>query len=89
MVIMSFLKIDIDHQKCITPYDCKLCLQKCPQAVFQVKPIKVEKFKETDKKEPGAWKLFTPFADKCTGCNICVDICPVNALTIYYNHYKE
>jgi len=81
---MVLKKIAIDRQKCTTPFACKICLQVCPQAVFTVWPAKIEKFKETDAREPGAWKLLPNYADKCTGCNDCVELCPLQAITLVY-----
>jgi ferredoxin len=75
-------KIEIDHAKCTIPFDCKKCLQKCPQAVFDVRPMKMTRLVETNKKEPGAYKVFALFRDKCTACNECVEICPVDALKV-------
>ena len=75
-------KIEIDYTKCTTPFDCKKCLQICPQAVFDVNPVKMVRLRETDKKEPGAYKLHALYRDKCTGCNKCVEVCPQDALTI-------
>jgi len=79
---VKYPEIKIDHSKCLTPFDCKKCLRICPQAVFEVFPVKVERFKETDKKEPGSYRLQGFYRDKCTLCNKCVEICPVNAITI-------
>lgn len=79
---VRFPLIKVDSSKCLTPFDCKKCLRICPQAIFEVYAIKVEKFKETDKKEPGAYKLVPFYRDKCTMCNKCIDVCPVNAITI-------
>lgn len=79
---MYIRSIEIDHEKCKTPYACKKCLQICPQAVFVVLPVKQEKFKETDAFEPGAWKLFTKYADNCSLCHDCLQVCPVNAIKI-------
>jgi len=81
---MYVTQVQIDHNKCVTPYACKLCLRVCPEAVFVVKAVKVQKFKETDPHEPGAWKLYTNYADKCTGCKDCVEICPSNAIALFY-----
>lgn len=75
-------KVEIDYSKCTVPFDCKKCLQVCPQAVFEVRAIKSERGKETDKKDPGAYRLKPFWRDKCTGCNECVEVCPVGALTI-------
>ena len=75
-------KITIDDTKCTTPFDCKKCLQVCPQGVFWVLPAKVVKFRETDAKEPGAWKLTVQYRAMCPNCGKCVEVCPVDAITI-------
>jgi NADH-quinone oxidoreductase subunit I len=75
-------QIAIDRSKCTTPFDCKKCLQICPQAVFAVHAVKVERFVETDKKVPGNYVLAAPHRDKCTVCNDCIRVCPVDALQI-------
>ncbi len=74
--------IEIDHTKCTVPFDCKKCLRICPQAIFQVNPIKVERFKETDTKEPGTYRLGVFYLDRCSACGDCVQVCPVNALKV-------
>ena len=79
-------KISIDYTKCTTPFDCKKCLQICPQGVFWVLPVKNVKFKETDAQEPGAWKLFVQYRAMCTACDQCVAVCPVAALTVTTNN---
>ncbi|MBN1614763.1 MAG: 4Fe-4S dicluster domain-containing protein [Deltaproteobacteria bacterium] len=80
----KYPRIIIDYAKCPTPFDCKKCLVACPQAIFEVFPVKVEKFKETDKKEPGTYQLSTFYLDKCTACGDCVEVCPTGALSIDY-----
>ena len=80
----KFPIIDIDYEKCTVPFDCKKCLQICPQAVFEVYPIKQEKYKETDPKEPGAYKLVPSYRRKCTVCDQCIEVCPVDALKITF-----
>jgi formate hydrogenlyase subunit 6/NADH:ubiquinone oxidoreductase subunit I len=81
---MAYQHILIDYEKCMTPYACKKCLQICPQAVFAVVAVKMEKYKETDENEPGAFKLTVGYGDKCIVCDQCVDICPVKALKVIY-----
>lgn len=76
------IKIEVDASKCTTPFACKKCLQLCPQAVFAVAAIKVEKFKETDPKEPGSYFLLARYMDKCTGCEDCVKVCPEKAIKL-------
>jgi len=84
MAAPNFAVIDIDRTKCTTPFDCKLCLNACPQAVFSVGALKVERGRETNPKEPGAYALGAPHRDKCTGCNICIEVCPVDAIKISF-----
>ena len=75
-------RIEIDHARCTVPFLCKKCLRICPQAVFIVDAVKVERFRETDSKETGNYKLWTESRFKCTGCNQCIEVCPVDAITI-------
>ncbi|MEE8373994.1 MAG: 4Fe-4S dicluster domain-containing protein [Dehalococcoidia bacterium] len=75
-------KIEIDHEKCEVPFLCKKCLLICPQVVFTVRAIKVERLRETDPREPGSYQVNTGPRFKCTGCNECIDVCPVDAITI-------
>ncbi len=79
-----FATIQIDQEKCTTPFDCKKCLQVCGQAVFSVGAVNVQKGRETDPKEPGAYRLGVSHRDKCTGCNDCIELCPVDAITITF-----
>ena len=80
--MLRYPDIHIDKSKCTVPFDCKRCLQVCPQAVFTMEAVKVERGKETDPKEPGAYNLEAPYRDKCVMCNDCIEVCPVSALTI-------
>ena len=72
-------QIEIDKEKCTTPYECKECLQICPQAVFAVAPTKVERLKET---KPVNYEVQAVFRDKCTVCMDCVGVCPTGAIEI-------
>lgn len=74
--------IKIDQQRCLTPFACKRCIQACPTAVFGVFETKMVRMEETDKYEPGNYRLRVIYRDKCSACNQCVDVCPENALTV-------
>jgi ferredoxin len=84
MAIPNFATIEIDNTKCTTPFDCKKCIQGCLQSVFSVGAIKVERGRETDPTEPGTYGLRAPHRDKCSGCNDCIELCPVDAITITF-----
>jgi NADH-quinone oxidoreductase subunit I len=79
---MAVTKITIDYDRCQTPYDCKKCLQICPQAVFRTVNLKMEKWKESDQKKPGTFRLEVAYGDKCVVCDQCIEVCPVDALRI-------
>jgi ferredoxin len=75
--------IKIDQQRCLTPFACKRCIQACPTAVFGVFETKMARMEETDKYEPGAYRLRVIYRDHCSGCNICVEVCPEEALSLH------
>jgi ferredoxin len=80
----KFPKITIDLEKCTVPFLCKRCLQACPMGVFHVARVmsKEERLKEMDPRVDGNYVLFANRRDKCTACNICLDVCPVDAIKI-------
>ncbi len=75
-------KIHIDYQRCTTPFACKRCLQECPTAVFAVAETKMVRMEETDKYESGNYRLRVSYRDRCSGCNLCVEVCPEDAITL-------
>ncbi|MBI4300567.1 MAG: 4Fe-4S binding protein [Chloroflexi bacterium] len=75
-------KITVDYERCTTPFDCKRCIRICPPAVFVVYDIESHRGYEVDKKQPGTYKMLPLYRDKCTGCMKCVEVCPVDALTV-------
>jgi len=80
----KFPKITIDHEKCTVPFLCKKCLQICPMAVFSVARVmeKEKRLEEMDPRIEGNYVLHAPRRDKCTVCNLCIDVCLVDAIKI-------
>jgi ferredoxin len=80
----KFPKISIDLTKCTVPFLCKKCLQACPMAVFHVVRVmsKERRLEEMDPRIDGNYVIHAPRRDKCTVCNKCIEVCPVNAITI-------
>jgi len=75
-------KIEIDQTKCTVPMYCKLCLQACPQACFRVTEAQFQRFIEQDREKLGDFVLTAPYRYDCTLCNVCVEVCPVDAISI-------
>lgn len=84
MAVPRFPTIIIDAAKCTVPFACKKCLQACLQSVFSVHAVKIERGRETDPSEAGAYGLNAGHRDKCTGCNDCIEVCPEDAITITF-----
>lgn len=72
------MQIRWDDKKCTSPRECRKCLDVCPQAVFCIYP--------RDGRKPGKaaenWAIAPLYLSLCTGCNICEEVCPENAITV-------
>ncbi len=72
------IQIKWDDKKCSSPQECRKCLDACPPAVFIIYP--------RDGRKPGKatenWAIMPLFLSLCTGCDICEEICPENAITV-------
>ena len=80
----KFPKISIDQEKCTVPFLCKKCLEICPEAVLHVTRVmaKEKRLEEMDPRVDGNYVLFPSRRDKCNSCNLCIDVCPVDAITV-------
>jgi len=80
----KFPKITIDQEKCTVPFLCKKCLQICPEALFRLRgnTAKQERLKEMDPRIDGNYIVEAYYTNKCTVCNKCIEVCPVDAITI-------
>ena len=71
--------ITVDNSTCLGPLDCGQCLQTCPMMIFIAGPTKKWKFRETDRKD---YQMYARYYDQCIMCSKCVEICPVEAITV-------
>ncbi len=75
-----------DPEICI---DCAKCALVCPHAAIRMKvyePAAVAGAPETlqhkewrDREHPGMWMTIQVAPDDCTGCGVCVDVCPAKS----------
>ena len=76
------IQITWDSSKCISPRECRKCIDACPQGVFMTYP--------RDGRKPGEmtqnWTVAPLYLSLCTGCEICEEICPENAIALSANH---
>ena len=76
--MIEMLQIEINEKKCKSPRECLKCLQACPEGVFMNYPRQAR----APGKRAGDWVIVPAMASLCTGCNVCVEICPENAVTV-------
>ena len=75
-----------DPEICI---DCAKCALVCPHAAIRMKvfePIAADHAPGTfqhkewrDRDDPGKWMTIQVVPDDCTGCGVCVDVCPARS----------
>lgn len=72
------IEITWDEKRCSSPQECLRCLDECPPAVFQIHP--------RDGRKPGVptvdWVITPVLLSLCTGCNVCEEVCPQDAIKV-------
>jgi ferredoxin len=82
-IVRKAPKIEIDSGKCTTPLACRKCALICPQVVFYAdRAAPFPRLAEFDVNDPGKYVMTTKCDYACIGCNECIDVCPVDAITI-------
>jgi ferredoxin len=72
------MKIEINEERCTSPRECVKCIQACPEGVLMNYPREAR----APGKRAGDWVIAPLMVSQCTGCKICEEICPENALTV-------
>jgi len=65
----EFIKIDIDMHRCLGIEKCGKCIQVCPVNIFSSNSDYPEVVKANE--------------DECTLCNLCLQGCETDAITIH------
>ena len=72
------IQIAWDETRCTSPQECRKCLSSCPQALLAIYP--------RDRRMPGKatenWAIAPLYLSLCTGCGICEEVCPEDALAV-------
>jgi NAD-dependent dihydropyrimidine dehydrogenase PreA subunit len=69
MIMSEFIKLNIDVDKCLGTENCGKCIQVCPVNIFAAN---------------GDYpQLVEANEDECTLCELCLQGCEVNAITLY------
>jgi NAD-dependent dihydropyrimidine dehydrogenase PreA subunit len=64
------------------------CVRVCPENVFRVQPIEPKDYGDLNVLQKlklrihGMRVAYTPYADACRGCSLCVSACPEHAITL-------
>ncbi len=75
----------VDFNRCEAQADCE---RVCPYGVFEIRRIEdSDRAKLSLRGKIKTWvhgpnKAYTPNADSCHACKLCVDVCPENAITL-------
>ncbi len=75
----------VDHGRCEAKDDCVIV---CPNDVFEVRRIepadfrKLNPFQRIKVTVHGGKTAYTPNADQCAACGLCVVACPQGAITL-------
>lgn len=82
-IVRGKTKIEVDYSKCGAngkdPRDCVKCMQECTIPVFNLHPTDIRK---QDHFDPPHWQVTPTFPSLCDRCMRCIDVCPLNAITI-------
>ena len=79
------IRVKVDREKCQIPMNCSYkCYTACPQGVFHVHsyPQVSGAFMKPDPNSPKHYLVAGSAAPKCTGCMVCTENCPEDAITI-------
>ena len=74
------MNIEVNKEKCGNAMDCRVCLDVCPSRVFLILPPNPT---ETDP-TGGTETIFPVFLSACVACDLCVEKCPNEAISLIH-----
>jgi len=72
------VQIEINQQNCKSPRECRKCLEVCPEGVLMTSP----RVARAPGKKAEDWAIAAVLLTLCTGCKVCEEICPQNAIKV-------
>lgn len=71
------VKVQVDEEKCLGPFECGACLKNCPAVVFSAYSRN-----RTEGEISYDWGVEANRDVFCWRCDVCLEVCPEKAITI-------
>ena len=72
------VQIEVDQEKCKSPRECRKCLEACPEGVL----VSYPRVARVPGKRTEDWAIIPLLVSLCTGCMVCEEVCPQEAIAV-------